>query len=138
MNEVTPIDREYVFEGSMLISQTDLQGNINYANRKFCEVTGYKVDELIGNAHNIIRHPDMPKAVFAKMWSTIQGGQSWNGLIKSLRKDGWFFWTDTEILPVLKDGTEEITGYISVKKPASQKDIEENEEIYNKMLDTER
>lgn len=71
MDKVVPIDEEYIFEGSMIISQTDLKGNITFANRKFCEVSGYKLDELVGSNHNIIRHPDMPRAAFEKMWSTI-------------------------------------------------------------------
>lgn len=136
MDKVAPVDEEYIFEGSLIISQTDLKGNITFANRKFCEVSGYKVDELIGSNHNIIRHPDMPKAVFAKMWSTIQGGQSWNGLVKNLRKDGLYYWVDSEIIPVHNDN-EEIIGYIAARKVASRKDIEENRELYRKMLETE-
>jgi len=136
MSIVTPVNKEYVFEGSVLINQTDLEGNLTFTNRKFCEVSGYKADELDGINIDIIRHQDMPKALFAKMWSTIQGGQAWNGLIKNLRHDGLFYWTDTEILPVIDD-EETITGYISVSKVASQKDVEENKELYKKMLDTE-
>ena len=136
MNKVVPINKEYIFEGSMLISQTDLKGKITFANRKFCEVSGYKVSELVGSNHNIVRHPDMPKALFLKMWDTIQDGQSWNGLIKSLRKDGLYYWVDTEIIPVHNEN-EELTGYISVKKIASRQDIDENEELYRKMLETQ-
>jgi len=136
MDKVVPVDEEYIFEGSMIISQTDLKGMIIFANRKFCEVSGYKVDELIGSNHNIIRHPDMPKAAFTKMWSTIKDGQSWNGLVKNLRKDGLYYWVDAEIIPVYNDN-EEIIGYIAARKVASRKDIEENQELYRKMLETE-
>jgi aerotaxis receptor len=134
MNKVVPIDEEYVVSGSVIISQTDLNGVITYANRMFCEVSGYKIDELIGKAHNIVRHPDMPAIIFTKMWETIQGGQAWNGLIKNLRKDGMYYWVETEILPV-KDENNEITGYIAARKAASQKDIQESKENYNKMLE---
>lgn len=137
MDKVVPVDEEYIFEGSMVISQTDLKGIITFANRKFCEVSGYKIDELIGSNHNIIRHPDMPKAIFAKMWSTIQGGQAWNGLVKNLRKDGLYYWVDSEIIPV-RNEDEEITGYIAARKVASRKDIDENKELYKKMLETEK
>ena len=137
MDRVVPIDEEYIFEGSMIISQTDLKGNITFANRKFCEVSGYKLDELVGSPHNIIRHPDMPQTAFERMWSTIKGGQSWNGLVKNLRKDGLYYWVDTEIIPVHNEN-EEITGYIAARKPASRKDIDENRELYNKMLETEK
>jgi PAS domain S-box-containing protein len=133
MNEVTPIDEEYIFSDGVIVSQTDEKGVITYANRLFCEVSGYKAKELVGQPHNIIRHPDMPAAIFAKMWDTIKGGQAWNGLVKNMRKDGRFYWVETEILPV-KDDDEEIIGYIAARKIASRKDIQENEEIYKKML----
>ena len=136
MNTVTPIDEEYFFEGSAIISQTDLKGIITYANRAFSEVSGYSVEELIGKPHNILRHPDMPKVVFEKMWSTIQSGQAWNGLVKNLRKDGRYYWVDTEMLPV-RDNDEKITGYIAARKAASRKDIQENEETYKRMLETQ-
>ncbi len=137
MDKVVAINKEYIFEGSMMISQTDLKGKITFANRKFCEVSGYKIDELIGSNHSIVRHPDMPRAAFAKLWGTIEGGQSWNGLIKSLRKDGLFYWIDTEIIPI-RNSNEEITGYISARKVASRKDIDENNKLYKKMLETEK
>lgn len=136
MNKVTPVNEEYIYEGRVIISQTDSKGIITFANRKFCEVSGYSVEELMGQPHNIIRHPDMPKAAFVKMWDTIKGGQAWNGLVKNMRKDGLFYWTDTEILPVLDDDMS-ISGYISVRKPASRKDIKENEELYAKMLESQ-
>ena len=136
MNKVVPVDEEYFFEGSMIISQTDLKDNITFANRKFCEVSGYKVDELIGSNQSMIRHPDMPEAVFTKMWSTIKGGQAWNGLVKYLRKDGLYYWADSEIIPV-RDDNGEIIGYIAARKVASKKDIEDNQELYKKMIKTE-
>lgn len=134
MNEVIPIDQEYIFNEGVIVSQTDAKGVITYANKLFCEVSGYKADELFGQPHNIIRHPDMPSAVFAKMWETIQGGQAWNGLVKNLRKDGLYYWVETEILPIKDEENGTVTGYIAARKIASRKDIKENEEIYKKML----
>ncbi|QSZ41035.1 PAS domain S-box protein [Sulfurimonas aquatica] len=136
MNKVTPVNKEHIFEANVIISQTDAKGIITYANKAFCEVSGYKVDELVGTSHNIVRHPDMPKVLFSRMWETIKGGQVWNGLIKNLRKDGLYYWVDTEILPI-KNSDEEITGYIAARKIASRKDINENKEAYSKMLDTQ-
>jgi len=131
------IDEEYHFEGRAIISETDTKGIIKFANRKFCEIAGYMPAELIGQPHNIIRHPDMPKAAFAQMWETIQGGQYWNGLVKNLRKDGRYYWVQTEVSPVKdKDGT--ITGYIAARKPASQKNIDEIIEVYKTMLAKEK
>lgn len=133
MGKVTPIDEEYLFEGSIIISQTDKQGTITYANRKFCEISGYSTDELIGQPHNIIRHPDMPKDVFEKMWNSISIGHTWNGLIKNMRKDGRYYWVDTEILPI-EDDNHHVIGYIAARKAASRKNIQEAEEAYEKML----
>ena len=132
MSKVTPIDEEYVFEGSSIISQTDLLGNITYANRKFCEVSGYNVDELVGSPHSIIRHPEMPKAAFEKLWNTISAGHTWTGVIKNMRKDGMYYWVNTEILPI-EDDERNIIGYIASRKAASKKSIEENEATYKKM-----
>jgi len=137
MNKVTPIDEEFPVEENAIISQTDDKGIITYANKAFCTVSGYSVDELLNQPHNIVRHPDMPKTVYEKLWSTIQSGQAWNGLIKNLRKDGRYYWVETEILPV-RDNDDNITGYIAARRPASQKDIEENKDTYRKMLEAEK
>ena len=135
MNEVIPTDEEYIIAEGVIVSQTDTKGEITYANRLFCKVSGYAVDELLGQPHSIIRHPEMPSAVFSKMWETIKGGQAWNGLVKNLRKDGGFYWVETEILPIrAEDENGTITGYIAARKAASRKDIQENEAIYKKML----
>lgn len=137
MSKVIPKDKEYFFDENVIISQTDTQGIITYANKMFCKVSGYDKEELLGKAHSIVRHPDMPKEIFQKMWETIQSGQSWNGLVKNLRKDGLYYWVDTEILPI-KDDNGKITGYIAARKAASRKDIQENEEIYKKMLEAQQ
>jgi len=135
MDKIVPIDEEYIFSDGVIVSQTDINGVITYANRKFCEVSGYSVDELVGKPHSIVRHPDMPSAVFTKMWETIKGGQAWNGLVKNIRKDGCYYWVDSEIIPVRSDDEKgTIIGYIAARKLASRKDIQENAEIYKKML----
>lgn len=136
MDKVIPIDEEYLFDGDVIVSQTDTKGIITYANRAFCKVSGYSLEELLGKAHNIIRHPDIPKSVFSRMWETIEGGQVWNGLVKNLRKDGLFYWVETEILPIT-DEDGQITGYIAARKEASRKDIKETQATYNKMLETQ-
>ncbi len=130
------IDEEFIFEGRAIISQTDTKGVITFANRKFCEISGYTSAELKGQPHNIIRHPDMPKVAFAEMWEKIQDGQSWNGIVKNLRKDGLYYWVYTEIAPV-RDDEDNITGYIAARKPASRKNIDEVIGIYKTMLEKE-
>ncbi len=136
MEKVTPIDEEYMFDNLVIVSQTDEKGNITYANKAFSQVSGYDVDELVGQPHNIVRHPDMPATTFEKMWSTIKSGQAWNGIIKNIRKDGRFYWVDTEILPI-KDDSDNITGYIAARRAASRKDIVDTEEAYKKMSEAE-
>jgi aerotaxis receptor len=136
MNNITPVDEEYIFEGRAIIGQTDLEGVITFINRQFCNISGYKAEELIGKPYNIIRHPDMPRATFEQMWKTIKSGQAWNGLIKNLRKDGLYYWVETEILPI-KNEDDKITGFITTGKSASRTNIQETAELYKKMLETE-
>lgn len=136
MAEVIPKNEEYLYEDKAIIHQTDLQGSIVYANRKFCEVTGYSVDNLLGMSYDLVVHPDMPKEVLKKMHETIKSGRTWNGIIKSIRKDGLFYWVEIEILPV-RDDDGKHTGYIAVGNMPSRKDIKENEELYAKMLESQ-
>ena len=137
MQKPTAVDEEYEFEGRAIVSETDLKGFITFANRKFCEISGYTVDELVGEPHNIIRHPDMPKAAFAQMWQTIQSGTLWHGLVKNLRKDGRYYWVDTEVTPTY-DENGKVKGYMAARKPASRKNIDETSELYRKMLEQEK
>ena len=137
MSIVTPVDNEYMYEGSVSISQTDLEGVITYVNKKFCEVSGYSVSELLGKTHGVIRHPSIPKSVFEGLWKTVSSGQVWNGMIKNLRKDGLYYWVETEVLPI-KDERDVLTGYIAVDKPASRKNINEISENYENLLELEK
>ncbi len=138
MGNVTPVDEEYHFDDEgVLVSQTDTEGIITYANKRFREISGYSYDELVGKPHSVVRHPDMPHVTFAKMWDTIKSGQVFNGTIKNMRKDGRYYWVDLEILPI-KDDEGNVTSYMAAARPASRKDIEENEELYARMLEAER
>jgi len=136
MENRASLDEEYLIGSDAIISQTDKEGVITYVNKAFCETSGYQVDDLVGNSHTLLRHPEMPSTIFTKMWETISGGQAWNGLIKNRRADGKFYWVETEILPI-KDDDENVTGYIAVRKEASRKDINETQETYKKMLETQ-
>ncbi|MDP3588349.1 MAG: PAS domain S-box protein [Sulfuricurvum sp.] len=136
MERPVAVDEEYFFEGRAIVSETDLDGVITFANRRFCEISGYTTSELVGQPHNIIRHPDMPKAAFAQVWRTIQSGTIWHGLVKNLRKDGKFYWVDTEVSPIY-DNNGIVKGYMAARKPASRKNIEETAEIYKKMIEQE-
>ncbi len=135
MEKPIPIDEAYIFDACTIVSETDLKGIITYCNRKFCEVSGYDKNELIGKNHNIVRHPDMPKAAFQDLWSTVQKGESWTGTVKNLRKDGRYYWVYSHIAPIIKE--DEIVGYIAARKPATASEIEEAEEAYEKLLQEE-
>jgi len=88
----------------LIISRTDLNGIITYANETFARISGYEPDELIGKPHSILRHPDMPKRVFKELWETIKAEKIWRGYVKNLRKDRGYYWVYAEISGVYKDG----------------------------------
>lgn len=110
-----PIDEEVLFDGRSLISETDLKGVITFVNRKFVEMTGYSKQEAVGQPHNILRHPDMPKAAFEGMWKVIKEGKAWEGYVKNLRKDGKYYWVIVNIVPK-KDENGNVIGYIASRK----------------------
>jgi PAS domain S-box-containing protein len=97
-----------------LVSKTDTKGIITYVNDLFCEVAGYSREELIGKPHNIVRHPDMPKAAFKNLWDTIQAGEVWSGKVKNRKKDGGYYWVDANISPIY-DESGNIQEYIAIR-----------------------
>ena len=102
-------------EHELIISRTDLSGVITYANETFAKISGYEVNELIGKPHNIVRHPDMPKSVFAEIWETLGRGESWQGYVKNKRKDNGYYWVHANISGVYKNG--ELVEYKSLRSP---------------------
>lgn len=104
----------------LIVSRTNLKGEITYANDIFAQISGYNINELIGKNHNIVRHPDMPKVVFEELWSFLKNGKSWSGVIKNLRKDGGFYWVFAEVSAVKKDG--QTVEYKSIRTPISFED----------------
>jgi len=117
-----------VREDQYLISKTDMKGRIIYANPAFIEVSGFHRDELIGKAHNVIRHPDMPPEAFTDLWETLKAGKPWLGLVKNRRKDGGFYWVLANAYPVVEDG--QVTCYASVRVQASEEQIRAAEAFY--------
>ena len=121
--------REYVLsEETVLISRSDLKGNVTYANPTFVEVSGYSREELIGAPHNLLRHPDMPEAAYADFWKTIQAGETWQGVVKNRRKNGDYYWVHATVAP-LRDG-ERIAGYTSVRRKAPANAVARAEKVY--------
>jgi len=98
-----------------IVSKTDLKGIITYVNEIFCEVAQYKESELLGKPHNIIRHPDMPKAAFKEMWETIQAGQKWQGKVKNKAKDGSPYFVNATMFPQYDEAGKDIIGYIAIR-----------------------
>lgn len=124
--------REYAFPaGQAPVSTTDLQGRILYCNPAFIEVSGYTREELLGQPHNMIRHPDMPEEAFRDMWQTIESGQPWSGLVKNRRKNGDHYWVMANVTPLL-DGDRPV-GYMSVRTLPDRQQVSEAETLYARM-----
>ncbi|MCS6895964.1 MAG: PAS domain S-box protein [Bacteroidia bacterium] len=118
-------DRQAILDRFAIISEADTRGIITYANSKFCEVSGYSLEELVGKPHNIIRHPDMPKAAFKDLWDTIKAGKIWQGEVKNRRKDGSAYWVLATVGPLL-DAEGYPYRYISIRVDITkQKELEE-------------
>ena len=118
-------------EGDTLVSKTDREGVIVYVNPAFVEASGYSEAELIGQPHNLVRHPDMPQEAFADLWSTLQAGLPWTGLVKNRRKNGDFYWVQANVTPVREDGV--LSGFLSVRTRPTREQIAEAEQLYRQL-----
>ncbi len=115
-------------ESAFLVSETDIKGKITFANDDFCKIAGYTVDELIGKPHNIVRHPDMPKAAFKSLWDTVQRGEIWTGFVKNKTRDGGYYWVFATVYPF--ETCEGTRGYLSCRRKPSREEIQIHEELY--------
>jgi aerotaxis receptor len=111
-----------------LISTTDINGNITYSNEAFIAISGYSQSELIGSPHNIVRHPDMPKAAFGVLWEHLKAGKSWMGVVKNRCKNGDFYWVSAYITPIKENGR--IVGFESVRVKPTREQIARAEALY--------
>jgi aerotaxis receptor len=131
-NNLPVTDREYPFPaGKILVSKTDLKGVITYANDAFIEVSGFTEQDLIGRAHNIVRHPSMPPAAFQELWDTVRAGKPWRRVVKNRRKNGDHYWVEATVVPVRKNN--QTVGYMSVRKAPSREQIQAAEALYARM-----
>jgi len=118
-------------------SRTDIDGNILYYNSTFAKISGYKKSELLYAPHSILRHPDMPKAIFYIIWQTLLSGRSTHAIIKNFTKDGNYYWLGIEFI-VQKDNQNNIVSFLSHGKQASQYAIDTIEPIYKNLLKIEK
>ena len=116
--DIVPTKHERVLPNDRyILSTTDLAGRITSVNELFIEYSGYPEAELIGRQHNIVRHPDMPRAVFQLLWDAVAEGEQFMGYVKNLCKDGGFYWVFAHVSPIT-DARGQITGYRSVRRYA--------------------
>ena len=136
--KVTPTDREKVMrEDDFIVSKTDLKGRITYGNRIFIEFSGYSEEELLGAQHNIIRHPDMPRAVFKLLWDTISSGKECFAYVKNMSKDGSFYWVFTNVTPSY-DQNGNMIGYYSVRRKPKASGVAVASQVYRAMMEAEQ
>ncbi len=114
--------------GRTLLSTTDPDSRITYANGAFVEISGFTREELMGQPHNLVRHPDMPVEAFADMWRTLKSGQPWSALVKNRRKDGDHYWVRANATAVRRG--ERLMGYMSVRTAATEREIAQAESLY--------
>lgn len=111
-----------------LMSTTDLHSYMTHTNDTFVQVSGYSLQELLGQPHNMVRHPDMPKAAFADMWYTLQQGEPWSGIVKNRRKNGDHYWVRANAVPMVRNG--QMTGYMSIRTRATAEEVAAVEPLY--------
>ncbi len=120
---------EYMLrDGMTIVSRTDLKGRIEYINPDFLEASGFTEEELIGQAHNIVRHPDMPEEAFADLWETLKSGRPWTGMVKNRRKNGDHYWVVANATPILQGG--QAVGYMSVRTRPTREQVAAAESAY--------
>jgi len=125
-------------ENLFIVSKTDTKGNITYANDLFIEISGYTEKELIGAPHSILRHADMPRAVFKLLWDKIQAGGEIFAYVKNKTKTGKYYWVHAYVTPIIDSRKNEIIGYHSVRRSANPKALTIIEPLYQKMLQAEK
>ena len=126
----------YLEAGKPIVTKTDLEGRIVYANESFVRISGYTREELLGQNHHIVRHPDMPAQAFADLWRTIARGQPWRGLVKNRCKNGDFYWVEAYVTPVLEQG--KVVGYMSVRNTPSREQVEQAMQLYAEVRENRR
>lgn len=135
---VTPTSNEYLLkQDDLIVTKTDLKGNITYTNEYFLNISVLEEKDTLNQPHNLIRHPDMPKAVFRLLWSTLKQGDEFFGIIKNLSTDGSFYWVFANITPSF-DELGKTIGYFSVRRQANKALVKIVSNLYQKMVQEEK
>ena len=135
-NQLTGTQTEFQ-RGTILVSKTTPTGVIIYANPDFCEVAGFELSELLGRPHNMIRHPDMPRAVFSLMWETLKSGREFFGYIVNRCADGNHYWVFAHVVPDVDPRTGAVIGYHSARRWAQPQACIRAMAVYQRLLDVE-
>lgn len=139
MKRPEPLEKEKILDPKRyIVSKTDPKGIIEYGNDYFIEISGYTEKELLGQPHNIIRHPDMPRIVFKMMWDRINDGKNIRAVVKNLAKDGSYYWVVTEFEPKFHPITNKIISHTAYRKAAPRKAVEKIVPIYAKLVELEQ
>lgn len=137
--KITPSNHEIVMrDDDFIVSKTDAVGRLTYCNPIFIEFSGYTERDLLGQQHNIVRHPDMPRAVFALLWQTLKEGEEFMGYVKNLSKDGSYYWVFATVTPSFKTNSQEIIGFFSVRRKPDKTKLPIIESLYRDMLIAEK
>jgi len=136
MLPVTNHENESMTDDEWICSKTDMEGVITYANDVFSRIAGYSAKELLGQPHNIVRHPDMPCIAFAWCWDTLQMDKEWRGQVKNRCKNGDTYWVDVTMTPQ-RDTDGRVTGYYAVRRKMTSEKIAEMEALYKQLADAE-
>jgi len=115
----------------ILVSRTDLKGQITYVNDAFVAISGYSREELIGASHNIVRHPDMPEAAFEDLWLNLKQGKPWTALVKNRTKSGDYYWVEANVIAIFKNGV--VQEYLSARYAPKREQLEQAEQFYKKL-----
>ncbi len=123
-------------ENDFIVSKTDPKGKITYCNRIFIDISGFSEAELLQQPHKIVRHPDMPKAVFRLLWQTLQSGHEFLGYVKNRTKSGGFYWVFAHVTPSY-DANNNLLGYYSARRRPSREAVNTFADIYRRMVEIE-
>lgn len=126
------MSRETVLnDNAFLVSETNAKGVITFANKQFCDVAEYTLEDLVGKPHNLVRHQDMPRAAFEDLWKTVKSGNVWQGYVKNKTKSGGHYWVYATVYPYKNDRGEQC--YMSCRRKPTREKIEEASNLYKTM-----